>query len=188
MFAPHQGSNDARQGNQSAGLVLGIDPGLTRCGYAIVQPGAHATAQPALHSLGVLTTSPAEELPLRLAHLQTDLLALFDEFSPTAVAVERVFFQHNTRTAMSVAQVSGVVLAMAALRGCRVVQYTPTQVKSAVAGFGAASKDDIARMVQLRFGLRTLPTPADAADAAALALCHIATEPFARSVAGARAR
>jgi crossover junction endodeoxyribonuclease RuvC len=102
--------------------------------------------------------------------------------------VERVFFQHNTRTAMSVGQASGVVLALAASRGCRVVQYTPTQVKNAVAGFGAASKEEIQRMVQLRCGLRTLPTPADAADAAALALCHIATEPFARSVAGAMAR
>jgi Holliday junction resolvasome, endonuclease subunit len=92
MFAPRQGSNDAQQGSRLAGLVLGIDPGLTRCGYAIVQPGAHATAQPSLHSLGVLTTSPDEELPLRLAQLQTDLLALFDEFAPVAVAVERVFF------------------------------------------------------------------------------------------------
>ncbi|MFM7890289.1 MAG: crossover junction endodeoxyribonuclease RuvC [Actinomycetota bacterium] len=113
---------------------------------------------------------------------------LFDEYSPSAVAVERVFFQHNTRTAMSVGQASGIVLAMAASRGCRVVQYTPSQVKNAVAGDGAADKLAMQRMVQLRFGLRTLPTPADAADAAALALCHLATEPFARSVAGAIAR
>ncbi|MFM8507712.1 MAG: crossover junction endodeoxyribonuclease RuvC, partial [Actinomycetota bacterium] len=102
--------------------------------------------------------------------------------------VERVFFQHNTRTAMSVGQASGIVLAMAASRGCRVVQYTPSQVKNAVAGDGAADKLAMQRMVQLRFGLRTLPAPADAADAAALALCHLATEPFARSVAGAIAR
>lgn len=188
MFAPQKGSVDARpQANRDASsgaVVLGIDPGLTRCGYALVRAGA----APTLLTMGVLTTASSDELPSRLAQLQADLVALFEEFAPTAVAVERVFFQHNTRTAMSVGQVSGVVLALAAARGCRVVQYTPTQVKSAVAGFGAADKAEMQRMVQLRFGLRTLPTPADAADAAALALCHIATEPFARSVAGAMAQ
>jgi crossover junction endodeoxyribonuclease RuvC len=180
MFAPQKGS----AGAITNAVVLGIDPGLTRCGYALVHPGT----PPTLLTMGVLTSPASDELPSRLAHIQADLVALFDEFSPTAVAVERVFFQHNTRTAMSVGQVSGVVLALAAARGCRVVQYTPTQVKSAVAGFGAADKAEMQRMVQLRFGLRTLPTPADAADAAALALCHIATEPFARSVAGAMAQ
>jgi len=180
MFAPQKGS----AGTTTNPVVLGIDPGLTRCGYALVRPGV----SPTLLTMGVLTSAASDELPSRLAHIQADLVALFDEFSPTAVAVERVFFQHNTRTAMSVGQVSGVVLALAAARGCRVVQYTPTQVKSAVAGFGAADKAEMQRMVQLRFGLRTLPTPADAADAAALALCHIATEPFARSVAGAMAQ
>lgn len=184
MFAPRKGTNEASSHAASPGVVLGIDPGLTRCGYAVVQPGL----QPSLLALGVLTTPAADELPDRLARLHHDLTALLDEFGPTAVAVERVFFQHNTRTAMSVGQASGVVLALAASRGCRVVQYTPTQVKNAVAGFGAASKEEMQRMVQLRCGLRTLPTPADAADAAALALCHIATEPFARSVAGALTR
>ena len=185
MFAPQQGSNTVRQAvTEASDLVLGIDPGLTRCGFAVVRPDA----QPELVSLGVLATPASDELPSRLAHLQRDLEALFDEYAPAAVAVERVFFQHNTRTAMSVGQASGIVLAMAATRGCRVVQYTPSQVKAAVAGDGAADKIAMQRMVQLRFGLRTLPTPADAADAAALALCHLATEPFARSVAGAMAR
>lgn len=184
MFAPRTGTNQASLQATLPGVVLGIDPGLTRCGYAVVQPGP----QPSLLALGVLTTPVSHEVPERLGRLHADLTALLDEFGPTAVAVERVFFQHNTRTAMSVGQASGVVLALAASRGCRVVQYTPTQVKNAVAGFGAASKEEIQRMVQLRCGLRSLPTPADAADAAALALCHIATEPFARSVAGAMAR
>ena len=187
MFAPQQGSNAAngdRSRSAAVGAVLGIDPGLTRCGYAVVAPGE----TPSLLAMGVLTTPASVELPQRLASMHTDLLALFDEFAPQAVAVERVFFQHNTRTAMSVGQVSGIVLSLAAMRGCRVVQYTPTQVKSAIAGYGAADKAEMQRMVQLRFGLRTLPTPADAADAAALALCHLASEPFARSVAEARSR
>ncbi|MEN9287116.1 MAG: crossover junction endodeoxyribonuclease RuvC [Actinomycetota bacterium] len=188
MFAPRQGpqtrvSPAARAlDSDAAPVVLGIDPGLTRCGYAVVREGA----QPELVSLGVLSTPAGDDLPSRLAGLQRDLVALFDEFSPAAVAVERVFFQHNTRTAMSVGQASGIVLALAASRGCEVAQYTPTQVKNSVAGWGSADKSAVARMVQMRFGLRTEPKPADAADAAALALCHIAAQPFARSVARTR--
>ena len=185
MFAPQQGSNTVHQAvTEASDLVLGIDPGLTRCGFAVVRPDA----QPELVSLGVLATPASDELPSRLAHLQRDLEALFDEYAPAAVAVERVFFQHNTRTAMSVGQASGIVLAMAAARGCDVAQYTPTQVKNSIAGWGGADKSAVARMVQMRFGLRSAPKPADAADAAALALCHIATQPFARSVASAQMR
>jgi len=188
MFAPRQGPQTrvsaVSRGSVAAAapVVLGIDPGLTRCGYAIVREGT----PPELMSLGVLATPASDELPMRLAHLQRDLEALFDEFSPAAVAVERVFFQHNTRTAMSVGQASGIVLALAAARGCEVAQYTPTQVKNTVAGWGSADKSAVARMVQMRFGLQTVPKPADAADAAALALCHIAAQPFARSVARTR--
>jgi crossover junction endodeoxyribonuclease RuvC len=177
MFAPRPRSDEAP-------LVLGIDPGLTRCGYAVVR----SAARPELVALGVITTPPAQPLPQRLASLHHDLTALFDEHHPDSVAVERVFFQHNTRTAMSVGQASGIVLALAAARGCEVAQYTPSQVKNAVAGDGSADKSAMQRMIQLRFGLRTMPTPADAADAAALAVCHIAVGPFARSVAGAMAR
>ena len=189
MFAPRKGPQarptaDHRVDAVAAPVVLGIDPGLTRCGYAVVREGV----QPELVSLGVLATPASDELPIRLACLQRDLEALFDEFSPSAVAVERVFFQHNTRTAMSVGQASGIVLALAASRGCDVAQYTPTQVKNSVAGWGSADKSVVARMVQMRFGLGAEPKPADAADAAALVLCHIAAQPFARSVAKARSR
>ena len=177
MFAPRPRSDETP-------LVLGIDPGLTRCGYAVVRQAA----RPELVALGVFTTKATSPLPERLASLQCDLAALFDEHQPVDVAVERVFFQHNTRTAMSVGQASGIVLAMAAARGCEVAQYTPSQVKNAVAGDGAADKLAIQRMIQLRFGLKTLPTPPDAADAAALAVCHIAISPFVRSIAGAMAR
>jgi len=111
---------------------------------------------------------------------------LLDETTPRAVAVEKVFFQSNARTAMSVAQASGVVLALASSRGIPVVQYSPSQVKSAVAGSGTADKLAIQRMVQRRLGLSSLPQPPDAADAAAIALCHLAVSPLANAVSSAR--
>lgn len=161
--------------------VLGIDPGLTRCGYAVVDARGPGQAVPV--SLGVLRTSADHALPQRLAQLRHGLAELLDEFSPASVAVEQVFFQVNVRTAMSVGQASGLALAEAAARGCEVVQYTPNQVKDAVAGWGGAGKEQVIRMVQTRLGLSRPPRPADAADAAALALCHLATAPLRRGLA-----
>ncbi len=155
--------------------MLGIDPGLTRCGYAVIDgrgPG-NATAV----SLGVIRTPASDPLPQRLAALRTEFTALIAEYAPDAVAVEQVFFQVNVRTAMSVGQASGLALAEAALAGCEVVQYTPNQVKDAVAGWGGADKLQVQKMVQARLKLATMPRPADAADAAALALCHLAMPP-----------
>ena len=133
-----------------------------------------------LISIGVLTTPAKTPLPMRLAELKSDLAKLMDELNPDVVAVEHVFFQVNVRTAMSVGQASGLALAEAAGRGCEVVQYTPNEVKSAVAGWGAADKTQVARMVQARLGLAAPPKPADAADAAALALCYLAQAPMSR--------
>ena len=155
--------------------VSGIDPGLTRCGYAVID-GRGATKASAI-SIGVITTPPTDPLPQRLAALRTEFTALIAEFGPDVVAVEQVFFQVNVRTAMSVGQASGLALAEAALAGCEVIQYTPNQVKDAVAGWGGANKEQVQKMVQARLGLSTLPKPADAADAAALALCHLAMSP-----------
>ncbi|TFH19857.1 MAG: crossover junction endodeoxyribonuclease RuvC [Acidimicrobiales bacterium] len=155
--------------------MLGIDPGLTRCGYAVID-GRGATKASAI-SIGVITTPPTDPLPQRLAALRTEFTALIAEFAPDVVAVEQVFFQVNVRTAMSVGQASGLALAEAALAGCEVIQYTPNQVKDAVAGWGGANKEQVQKMVQTRLGLSTLPKPADAADAAALALCHLAMSP-----------
>ena len=173
-------------GRQLAPLrVLGIDPGLTRCGYAVVDgkgPGA-ATAV----SLGVIRTPASDELPYRLAALRDEIVDLLREFRPDVVAVERVFFQVNVRTAMSVGQASGLALCEAAAFGCGVVQYTPNEVKDAVAGYGAAGKEQVAKMVQARLKLSQPPKPADAADAAALALCHLAVAPLARRVAASGA-
>ncbi len=156
-------------------FVLGIDPGLSRCGYGFVEGrGQKGSAL----AVGVLTTPPQEPLPQRLARLDADLRALLAELRPDAVAVERLFFQVNARTAMAVGQASGLVLAAAARSGAEVAEYTPNEVKQAVAGYGAAPKEQVQRMVQALLGLSELPRPADAADALALALCHIASAPL----------
>jgi crossover junction endodeoxyribonuclease RuvC len=160
--------------------VLGVDPGLTRCGYAVLD--ARGTRAVQAVSLGVIRTSPTDPLPQRLAALHAELVALLDEFEPQSVAVEQVFFQVNVRTAMSVGQASGLALAAAAARGCEVAQYTPNQVKDTVAGWGGAGKEQVQKMVQARLGLSRPPQPADAADAAALALCHLAAAPMRRAV------
>jgi crossover junction endodeoxyribonuclease RuvC len=166
-------------------FVLGIDPGLTRCGYGAVTREASALVAV---SAGVLTTPKDTPLPERLAELQAGLRALIAELRPAVVAVERVFFQTNVRTAMSVGQASGLALAEASTAGCEVVQYTSNEVKQAVCGWGAAPKEQVQRMVQAQLGLAAPPRPADAADALALALCHHAVAPLAARVAAASGR
>lgn len=127
--------------------------------------------------MGVLRTSPDRSLPDRLAELQQGVAELLAQLRPGAVAVERVFFQANARTAMSVAQASGLVLAAAARAGCTVAQYTPNEVKAAVTGWGAAPKAQVQRMVRALLALPVLPRPPDVADALALALCHLSVAP-----------
>ena len=155
-------------------FVLGVDPGLSRCGYCVLDP-----VGPRVVAIGVLRTEPGEPVSQRLAVLQRDIRALLDEFEPAEVAIERVFFQNNVRTAMSVGQASGVVMAECATRGCAVTEYSPNQVKEAVAGYGAAPKDQVQKMIQTLLRLPSPPRPADAADAAAVALCHLAHVPLA---------
>lgn len=137
-------------------------------------------------ALGVLRTSPAAPLPERLSELQAELRVLLAELSPDVVAIERVFFQVNVRTAMGVAQASGLAMAEAVNAGCEVVQYTPNEVKLAVAGDGAADKGQVQTMVQHLLNLASAPHPPDAADAAALALCHLAHAPVRQRVAAAQ--
>jgi crossover junction endodeoxyribonuclease RuvC len=155
-------------------FVLGVDPGLSRCGYAVVEPIGRGRARAA--ALGVIRTSPSAAAPERLAELR----ALLDEYRPVVVSVERIFFQNNVRTAIGVAQASGLALAEAAARGTAVAQYSPSAVKSVVTGDGRAAKAQVQAMVQLLLGLSAPPRPADAADAAALALCHLAHDPSLR--------
>ena len=174
-------SSPAKASVSSSLTVLGIDPGLTRCGYAVLQ--VQGNTDISLTSLGVLRTKPEDELPARLAEIAQEVDALLDQYQPTAVVVERIFFQSNVRTAMSVGQVSGLVLSAAARRGIEVVQYSPNQVKLAITGWGGADKAQVQKMVKQRLKLNTIPKPADAADAAAIALCHIASSPLAMKIA-----
>lgn len=172
---------------RDSSVILGVDPGLTRCGYAVVRMKSSQSIEAI--AMGVVRTATEDSLPERLAELHREFVTLLDEFSPDVVAVEQIFFQNNVRTAMSVGQASGVVLSLSAARGCEVVQYTPSAVKNAVAGWGNADKASVARMVQQRLGLSKPPTPADAADAAAIALCHCAMAPMrqrTQSALGAR--
>lgn len=164
-------------------FALGIDPGLTRCGYgAVVEEGRG----PRLVAQGHLATSPADPLDARLAVLLGDLEDLLADLQPDVVVVERVLFQVNARTAMSVGQVSGLALAVAARRGCPVVQYSPNEVKLAVAGYGGASKEQVQAMVKRLLGLAEEPRPADRADALALAITHLSGAGLRSAAAGAR--
>ncbi len=164
-----------------ASIVLGIDPGLTRCGYAVLRVSGNTEVS--MSALGVLSTSPEKDLPNRLAEIAREIEELLDEYQPSAVAVERIFFQSNVRTAMSVGQVSGLVLSAAARRNIELVQYSPNQVKLALTGWGGADKAQVQKMVKERLKLNSIPKPADAADAAAIALCHIASSPLSAKIA-----
>ncbi|HLI02119.1 MAG TPA: crossover junction endodeoxyribonuclease RuvC [Acidimicrobiales bacterium] len=151
-------------------FALGIDPGLSRCGYGAVRDDGGRLGAVAV---GHLSTDPDAPLAERLGILLGDLEGLLTDLRPEVVVVERVLFQVNVRTAMSVGQASGLALAVAARRGIPVAQYSPNEVKQAVVGYGSATKDQVQRMVQTLLGLREVPRPADRADALALAICHL---------------
>jgi crossover junction endodeoxyribonuclease RuvC len=162
-------------------FVLGVDPGLSRCGYGLVSR-AEGTAGLRAHAAGVVETDPAAPLHERLLILHTELRALVQELRPAAVVVERVFFQVNAKTAMSVGQASGLALLVAAEGGCEVVQYTANEVKLSLVGYGAATKDQVQRMVAQVLGLPVIEGPPDVADALALAICHLTTVPLRRAL------
>lgn len=150
--------------------VLGVDPGLTRCGIGVVdvEPGRRAS----LVHVSVIHTPPELALEKRLLQISHGLSALMSEHQPHAVALERVFAQHNLSTVMGTAQASGVVLMLAAQAGLAVGLHTPSEVKAAITGYGAADKAQVGAMVARVLRLHTPPQPADAADALALAICH----------------
>lgn len=163
-------------------FVLGIDPGLSRCGYGVVtRRGAGLAAVAG----GVVATAPSVPLPERLRTLAHELRALVDEHRPDVVVVERVFFQVNARTAMATGQAAGVALVAAAESGCEVAQYTANEVKQAVVGYGGATKEQVQRMVASLLGLAAPPRPPDVADALALAVCHLTTQPLRRAMEAA---
>ena len=165
-------------------FVLGIDPGLSRCGYGLVGR-AEENGVLVAKAAGVLETDPAGELAERLLTLYTELTSLVTDFEPDVVVVERVFFQVNAKTAMSVGQASGLALVAAAAGGCEVAQYTSNEVKQGLVGYGAATKEQVQRMVAKVLGLGAMGGPPDVADALALAVCHLTTVPLRRAVAAA---
>ena len=150
--------------------VLGVDPGLTRCGVGVVEVDARRRAT--LVAVDVVRTPATMPLEERLLLVARGVEALVDEHRPDAMAVERVFAQANVRTVMGTAQVSGLVLRAAAERGIPVALHTPSEVKAAVTGYGSADKAQVGAMVARLLGLAEAPRPADAADALALAICH----------------
>jgi len=150
--------------------VLGIDPGLTRCGVGVVDVAGNRSAR--LVDVTVLRSGLDLPLEQRLLSLAEGLADMLDRHKPHFVAVERVFAQNNVPTVMGTAQISGVALLLAAQRGLPVTLHTPSEVKAAVTGYGAADKKQVGTMVARILGLAEVPKPADAADALALAICH----------------
>jgi len=151
--------------------VLGIDPGLTRCGLGVVEGAVGRPLR--MINVDVVRTPPGAEVADRLCEIERAVDSWLDEHHPDAVAVERVFSQHNVRTVMGTAQASGVAMVVAARRGIPVALHTPSEVKASISGSGRADKAQVAAMVTRLLRLDAAPTPADAADALALAICHI---------------
>jgi crossover junction endodeoxyribonuclease RuvC len=151
--------------------VFGIDPGLTRCGLGVVEgvPGR----PPTLVAVGVVRTDADEHIAARLLAIEEEIERWLTEYRPDTVAVERVFSQHNVRTVMGTAQAGAVAIVCAARRGLPVTLHTPSEVKAAVTGSGRADKDQVTAMVMRLLRMSAPPRPADAADALALAICHL---------------
>jgi crossover junction endodeoxyribonuclease RuvC len=150
--------------------VLGIDPGLTRCGIGVVDIAPDR--RPTLVHVSVVRSSPDDDIAHRLLTIGAGIEALLDEFAPQAVALEQVFAQQNLKSVMGVAQISGVALHESARRGLPVGMHTPSEVKAAITGYGDADKRQVGAMVARVLGLAEVPKPADASDALALAVCH----------------
>ncbi|WP_179646548.1 crossover junction endodeoxyribonuclease RuvC [Spinactinospora alkalitolerans] len=151
--------------------VLGIDPGLTRCGVGVVDGSVGRRLD--MVAAGAIRTSADAELPERLLGIERGVEEWLDEHRPDAVAVERVFAQHNVSTVMGTAQASAIAITCAARRGLPVALHTPSEVKAAITGNGRADKVQVGTMVARLLHLEGPPKPADAADAVALAICHI---------------
>lgn len=165
--------------------VMGVDPGLTRCGLGMVDSGRGRDVAPV--AVGVIRTPTDLDLALRLLKISESVEEWMDRYHPDVVAVERVFSQHNVRTAMGTAQAGGVVALAAARRSIPVMFHTPSEVKAAVTGNGTADKKQVTAMVTRILHLEEAPRPADAADALALAVAHCWRAPLLARLAAAEA-
>ncbi len=154
-------------------FVLGIDPGLSRCGYGVVH---RKEGKEIALAAGVIETPSEMGTPYRLTLLRDEVRELIVDYKPDVIAIERVLFQHNAATAISVGQAIGIVMTEGISAGCEVVEFSPNEVKQSVAGHGGADKKEMAKMVQILLGIKTPLESVDAADALALALCYIARQ------------
>jgi len=165
--------------------VLGVDPGLTRCGFGVIDGAPGRPLR--LVATGVVGTSAADEIGLRLLALEEHVEGWLTDYRPDAVAVERVFSQHNVRTVMGTAQAGAVAIVCAARRRLPVALHTPSEVKAAVTGNGRAGKAQVTEMVTRLLAMADPPRPADSADALALAICHLWRGAAQRRLAAAAA-
>lgn len=163
-------------------LSVGIDPGTATTGYGFVRETS--AGQLEVVDFGVITTSPDVRMEDRLLTLYDELLRLFILHRPDSGAVEKLFFARNVTTAISVGQARGVVLLAMAKVGLQVVEYTPMEIKQAVAGYGGADKPQVQQMVRALLGLAEIPRPDDAADALAVAICHLHTGRYRSLIEG----
>ena len=163
-------------------ITLGIDPGTARLGFGVVRAGD----QPEVIDFGVIETSSTTSMPGRLAGIFDAVTELIEQHAPDVMAIEQLFFARNVTTAIAVGQARGVVLLAAARAGIGVAEYSPSVVKQAVVGYGKADKAQMQEMVRIILGLEFVPSPDDAADALAIAICHAQRAAFSSRVAGAR--
>jgi len=154
--------------SNSSSVVIGFDPGLTRCGFGIVAKGS--SRQVSFLEVGVYESNKDEELSSRIASIGDEIAGLLDRTKPEQIAIERLFAQQNLHSVMGVAQISGVIVYLAHLRNIPITFYTPTEVKAAVTGSGRANKSQVSNMVMQILKLKEIPKPADAADALAIAV------------------
>lgn len=154
--------------------VFGIDPGSERTGYGCVDTDGRVTR---LVTCGAVSALPNDAFPQRLARIHRELSALLSQCAPQCVAIENVFYAVNVRSALKLGHARGVAMLAAVEAGCPVAEYSPTEIKRCVVGYGRADKQQVQQMIKLLLGLTEVPSPHDAADALAVAICHIHSAP-----------
>jgi len=159
-------------------MIFGIDPGSERTGYGCVETDG---SRHRIVTCGAITSSRSASLPDRLLAIHTGLSALLAECRPDCVAIENLFFATNVRSALKLGHARGVAMLAAVEAGLPVVEYTPAEIKRAVVGYGRAEKPQVQQMVKILLGLAAIPTPHDAADALAVAICHVHSQRPARA-------
>ena len=164
--------------------IFGIDPGSQRTGYGCVETDGRRHQ---LIACGAITVAPADSFPQRLARIHRELSLLLASYRPECVAVESLFHAANSRSALKLGHARGVAILAAVEAGCDVVEYTPAEIKRAIVGYGRAEKHQVQQMIKLLLGLAKVPAPHDAADALAVAICHLHSRPPARVEAGVKA-